>query len=291
MPPKKKEEQKDRALLGRVSNNLKMGIVGLPNVGKSTFFNVLTNSSAPAENYPFCTIGNGLFLLLLLLFLSPLPFSFFGQHEIDPEEARVVVPDPRMDWLVDAYKPKSVVPAVLTVMDIAGLVKGAAEGQGLGNAFLSHVKAVDAIFHMVRAFDSTEIAHVEGDVDPIRDLEIIHEELRFVALPSCFLCFLTQCTPNSNRLKDVEFLSKRRVEYEKKGVARGTNKELKEEFEILMKIIDLVDTQKTDARFGDWNNKEVRTPRRCSLPSLFFFFFFASLTTLFSSYFFFLFAG
>jgi len=185
----------------------------------------------------------------------------------------VVVPDPRMDWLVDAYKPKSVVPAVLTVMDIAGLVKGAAEGQGLGNAFLSHVKAVDAIFHMVRAFDSTEIAHVEGDVDPIRDLEIIHEELRFVvALASffrlVFFLFLTQCTPNSNRLKDVEFLSKRRVEYEKKGVARGTNKELKEEFEILMKIIDLVDTQKTDARFGDWNNKEVRTPRRCSLPSL-----------------------
>jgi len=210
MPPKKKEGEKERILLGRPSNNLKAGIVGLPNVGKSTFFNVLTNSSAPAENYPFCTI--------------------------EPEEARVVVPDERLDWLVEQYKPKSIVPASLTVMDIAGLVKGAAEGQGLGNAFLSHVKAVDAIFHMVRAFDNGEIVHVEGEVNPIRDLEIIHEELR---------------------LKDMEFLNKRKADYEKKGIARGANKELKEEFDILLKVIECVEDQKTDARFGDWNNRDI----------------------------------
>ena len=96
-----------------------------------------------------------------------------------------------MDWLVDSYKPKSVVPAVLTVMDIAGLVKGAAEGQGLGNAFLSHVKAVDAIFHMVRAFEDSDIVHVEGDVDPLRDLQIIHEELRSLDIFFFFFFFFS----------------------------------------------------------------------------------------------------
>jgi GTP-binding protein YchF len=158
-PPKKQVIEKP--LLGRPGNNLKMGIVGLPNVGKSSFFNSLTNSSVPSENFPFCTI--------------------------DPSESRVQVPDPRFDWLVDFYKPKSVVGAFLTVIDIAGLVKGAAEGEGLGNAFLSHIKAVDGIFHLCRAFDDADIVHVEGEIDPLRDLKIIHEELR---------------------LKDAEFIDK-----------------------------------------------------------------------------------
>lgn len=123
MPPKKAASEQ-KLLLGRPSNNLKMGVVGLPNVGKSTFFNAITNSSASAENYPFCTI--------------------------DPEESRVAVPDTRFDWLCDFYKPASKVPAFLTVIDIAGLVKGASGGAGLGNAFLSHIRAVDGIFHVVR---------------------------------------------------------------------------------------------------------------------------------------------
>jgi len=128
-----------------------MGILGLPNVGKSTFFNVLTKSEAQAENYPFCTI--------------------------DPNESRVPIDDVRFDWLVEHYKPLSRVPAFLNVVDIAGLVKGffcswenyflksilgASEGQGLGNAFLSHVGACDALFHLCRAFEDSEVTHVEG---------------------------------------------------------------------------------------------------------------------------------
>ena len=155
MPPKKKgqEEEQRPAIIGRLSTNLKCGIVGLPNVGKSTFFNVLTKTSmAAAENFPFCTI--------------------------DPNESRVPVPDPRFDFLVQFHKPASKVPAFLNVTDIAGLVKGASEGQGLGNAFLSHIKACDAMFHLCRTFEDKEITHVEGEVDPVRDLDIINEELR-----------------------------------------------------------------------------------------------------------------
>jgi len=149
---KKKGDIKKTVLFGRLGTNLKCGIVGLPNVGKSSFFNVLTKSSAAALNFPFCTI--------------------------DPNESRVNVPDNRFDWLCDHHKPKSSVPAYLNVVDIAGLVKGANEGQGLGNAFLSHIKAVDAIFQMLRVFEDSEVSHVEGEVDPIRDLNIIREELR-----------------------------------------------------------------------------------------------------------------
>ena len=105
----------------------------------------------PAENYPFCTI--------------------------DPNIARVPVPDERFDYMVKAFKPKSEVSAVLQITDIAGLVKGASEGQGLGNAFLSHIRAVDAIFHVLRCFDSKNVTHVEGSVDPCRDMDIIRDEL------------------------------------------------------------------------------------------------------------------
>ena len=151
MPPKKKAEVQQKIILGRASNTLKMGLVGLPNVGKSTTFNMLSNLSVPAENYPFCTI--------------------------DPSEAKIFVPDRRFERLCEIYGPRSKVAASISIFDIAGLVAGASEGEGLGNAFLSHIQAVDGIYHVVRAFSNEEVMHNEGDVDPIRDLEIITNEL------------------------------------------------------------------------------------------------------------------
>src|SRR5438105_1644419 len=135
MPPKKEEPAK-KPLLGRPGNNLKMGIVGLPNVGKSTTFNILSKLSVLAANYPFCTI--------------------------EPNIAKVNVPDPRFDNLCKLWKPKGGVPASLTIIDIAGLVKGASEGEGLGNAFLSHIQGVDGLFQVVRVFEDEEVTHVEG---------------------------------------------------------------------------------------------------------------------------------
>jgi len=212
MPPKKKndKEVEKTVLIGRMGTNLKVGIVGLPNVGKSTFFNVLTKSSqAAAENFPFCTI--------------------------DPNEARVAVPDERWDWLVAHHKPASKVPAFLNVTDIAGLVKGASEGQGLGNAFLSHIRACDAMFHLCRTFEDPDITHVEGDVDPIRDLDIINEELR---------------------LKDVEYFEKIFDECERMYV-RGGDKKRKAEYEILCKIKKVLIEEARMIRYGDWNQADI----------------------------------
>lgn len=128
-----------------------MGILGLPNVGKSSMFNLLTQQSVAAENYPFCTI--------------------------DPNESRCPVPDLRFDWLCDLWQSPSRIPAYLMVTDIAGLIRGASEGAGLGNAFLSHVQAVDGLYHVVRAFDNPEVVHVDDSVDPIRDMETIMYEI------------------------------------------------------------------------------------------------------------------
>ncbi|MBP5248272.1 MAG: redox-regulated ATPase YchF [Fibrobacter sp.] len=131
--------------------SLKCGIVGLPNVGKSTIFNAITNAGAEAANYPFCTI--------------------------EPNVGMVSVPDSRLDELVKVYNPKSIVPAVTEFVDIAGLVKGASKGEGLGNQFLTHIRECNAIMEVVRCFDDDDITHVLGSVDPVRDIDIIETEL------------------------------------------------------------------------------------------------------------------
>lgn len=132
---------------------MKLGIVGLPNVGKSTLFNSLTKAGAESANYPFCTI--------------------------DPNVGVTPVPDKRLDVLAGIYNTKAIVPAVIEFVDIAGLVRGASKGEGLGNQFLSHIREVDAIVHVVRCFDDDNIIHVDGSVSPIRDIETINFELIF----------------------------------------------------------------------------------------------------------------
>lgn len=212
MPPKKHVEEK-RILLGRPGNNLKTGIVGLANVGKSSLFNALTKAYlSAAENFPFCTIN--------------------------PEESKVIVPSSRFENLCDLYKPKSEVPAFLTITDIAGLVRGAASGEGLGNEFLSHIRAVDALFQVVRCFDDADIIHIEGDVNPARDLDIVANELS---------------------LKDIEFAEKH-LEGVHKITRRGGQslevKQKKEEAELVERIIQMLKDGKRIYN-QSWSPKEI----------------------------------
>lgn len=213
MPPKKKGVVEKPILLGRPGNNLKSGIVGLANVGKSTFFQAITKSPLgnPA-NYPFATI--------------------------EPEEARVIVPSPRFDKLCEIYKPKSEVPAFMTLYDIAGLTKGAHAGEGLGNNFLANIRAVDAIFQVVRSFEDSDIIHINDEVNPYNDLEIIHDELR---------------------LKDIEFATKHLEGIEKITKRGGQSlevKQKKEEAELVKKIIQLLEDGHRIAN-EKWTQKEV----------------------------------
>lgn len=139
-------------------SNLEVGIVGLPNVGKSTLFNAITKAGAEAANYPFCTI--------------------------EPNVGVVDVPDPRLQKLEEMYKTKRTIPASVRFVDIAGLVKGAAQGEGLGNKFLAHIRQVDAVAQVIRCFEDENITHVEGGLDPLRDIEIINTELCLADLES-----------------------------------------------------------------------------------------------------------
>ena len=170
---------------------MKLGIVGLPNVGKSTLFNSLTKAGAESANYPFCTI--------------------------DPNVGVVPVPDERLDVLTKMHESKKTVPAVIEFVDIAGLVKGASKGEGLGNQFLSNIREVDAIVHVVRCFEDTNIVHVDGSIDPLRDIETINLELIF---------------------SDVEILDRRIAK-----TARGANndKKLAKEVEMMKRLKDFLE--------------------------------------------------
>ncbi|MFM2133960.1 MAG: redox-regulated ATPase YchF, partial [Bacteroidota bacterium] len=184
------------------------GIVGLPNVGKSTLFNALTSNNIEAANYPFCTI--------------------------DPNVGIVNVPDPRLNELSVGYQTERTVPTTVEFVDIAGLVEGAAKGEGLGNQFLSHIRAVDAIAHVVRCFGDDNVVHVSGSVNPIRDIDIIETELV---------------------LKDLDSATKRMETVTKK--ARSQDKEAKDELEMLQRLQAHLNEGKTARSFHCNNDVEL----------------------------------
>ena len=196
--------------------SLKAGIVGLPNVGKSTLFNAITKKNIIAANYPFATI--------------------------EPNVGVVVVPDERLDFLNEMYEPKSLVPTTYEFIDIAGLVQGASNGEGLGNKFLSHIREVDAIVEVVRCFDNPEITHVVGSTDPIRDIEIINVELV---------------------LSDLEIIENRLAKIEKKAQS-SKDKDALLEVSILKKIQDAL-TQNIPVRSLDFSDDELKMIKNFNL--------------------------
>ena len=193
----------------------KCGIVGLPNVGKSTIFNAITSAGAEAANYPFCTI--------------------------EPNVGVVAVPDPRLDTLAAIVKPQKVISTTMEFVDIAGLVKGASRGEGLGNQFLGHIRQVEAIAHIVRCFEDENVVHVDGSVDPLRDVEIIQTELN---------------------LADLDTVEKRLSRSEK--AAKSGDKKLQEEVEVLAAVRECLN-QGRPARAADLTAEQRATLRELCL--------------------------
>jgi hypothetical protein len=198
--------------------NLRCGVVGLPNVGKSTLFNALTSAGAEAANFPFCTI--------------------------EPNVGVVPVPDDRLNKIADLVKPHKITPAFLEVVDIAGLVKGASQGKGRGNAFLSHIREVDLILHVVRCFEDENVMHVEGSGDSLRDIRIIEDELI---------------------LKDLETIEKREQHLSTR--ARSGDAEIKKELDLVTELREFVEKGNKARKFPLENGSEKIIKELCLLTS------------------------